>query len=86
MGIFKSIKRVVTGEVIRQLDSTGNGGMTTVSLRLKRDRKDTEKYVVLALISSGNYQYCSLSTDEFKALVRSALELQEDLEPSLSGN
>ena len=82
MGIFQALKRVVTGEVIKKLDIPTNGGMTTVSLRLKKDRNEGEKYVVLAFISSGNYQYCSLSAGEFHAFVEAASELQRDLAKS----
>jgi hypothetical protein len=80
MGIFQAIKRVVTGEVIKKLDILTNGGMTTVSLRLKQDRKEGERYVVLAFLSSGNYQYCSLNAGEFREFVEAASELQNDLE------
>ncbi len=82
MGIFQAIKRVVTGEVVKKLDILINGGMTTVSLRLKQDRKEGEKYVVLAFISSGNYQYCSLSAGEFREFVEAASKLQSDLAKS----
>ncbi len=82
MGIFQAIKRVVTGEVIKKLDILTNGGMTTVSLRLKQDRKVGERYVVLALISSGNYQYCPLSAGEFREFFEATSELQRDLAKS----
>jgi len=65
MGILRAIKRVVTGEVIQQIDTTVNGGTTTMSLRLKRDRRSGDHYVVLAGTSPGNYQYFAFDRDEF---------------------
>lgn len=68
MGLFdalRGIKRVMTGEVIQQIDVPAFGGMTTMSLRLKRQRNSNEYYVVLAGLSSGNYQYFSFTKDEF---------------------
>ena len=65
MGIFRAIKRMVTGEVIQKIDTTVNGGVTTMSLRLKRERSSGDYYVVLAAISPGNYQYLAFDRDEF---------------------
>jgi len=65
MGIFRAIKRMVTGEVIQKIDTTVNGGATTMSLRLKRERSSGDYYVVLAAMSNGNYQYLAFDRDEF---------------------
>ena len=62
---LKALKRVVTGEVIEQTDTTANGGWTTMSLRLKRGRGSDDFYVVLAAISRVNYQYFAFTRDEF---------------------
>lgn len=68
MGLFdalKAVKRVMTGEVIAQIDTPILGGYTTMSLRLKKARNADDYYVVLAGLSSGNYQYFSFTKDEF---------------------
>lgn len=62
---FKGLKRVMTGEVIRQIDTPIHGGLTTMSRRLKRERNSNEYYVVLAGLSGGNYQYFCFTKDEF---------------------
>jgi hypothetical protein len=61
---FKALKRVVTGEVIQRIDTAADGGMTTVSLRLKRARGSDELYVVMAVSSTGNYRYIAFAKDE----------------------
>lgn len=67
MGIFKALKRVMSGTIVKQIDVPANEGMTTVSVRLKRDGSG-QKYVVIGFISTGNYQYCSMDIEEFKQL------------------
>ena len=67
-GIFKSLKRVMTGEVVRQIDTEIFGGWCTMSLRLKRERNGAE-YVVLAAISRGNHQYYPFELHEFDRFV-----------------
>jgi hypothetical protein len=66
MGIFRVIKQVMTGEIVQQIDSTANGGAATMSLRLKRDRRSGDHYVVLAGTGPGNYQYFAFDKDEFE--------------------
>jgi hypothetical protein len=62
---FKTLKNVMSGEVVAEINTPANLGMTTMSLRLKRNTKSDEYYVVLAELSSGNYQYVSFTGDEF---------------------
>ncbi|MBR1205768.1 MULTISPECIES: hypothetical protein [unclassified Bradyrhizobium] len=62
---FKSIKRVVTGEVVEQMETRANGGFTTMSLRLKQESGSGEYYVVLAELSGGNSQYVAFTREEF---------------------
>ena len=62
---FKTLKNVMSGEVVAQTNTLANGGLTTMSLRLKRNSKSGEHYVVLAQLSSGNYQYASFTSEEF---------------------
>jgi hypothetical protein len=59
MGFFRALKRVMTGEVIENIDTPANGGM--VSLRLKRERGSGEDYVVLVL----TFQYIVFDKDQF---------------------
>jgi len=62
---FKTLKRVMSGEVVAQIDSQANGGFTTISLRLKKDSTSGEYYVVLAELTTGNSQYVVFTKDEF---------------------
>jgi hypothetical protein len=62
---LKAMKRVLTGEVIQRIDSSANGGTTTMSLRLKRKGFSDDQYVVLGAIGLGNYQYYSFTRHEF---------------------
>jgi hypothetical protein len=62
---FKALKRVVTGEVIQQIDTTADSGATTMSLRLKRGRGSDDLYVVMMVGGAGNYRYVAFTNDEF---------------------
>ncbi|UGA46229.1 hypothetical protein HU230_0009410 [Bradyrhizobium quebecense] len=62
---FKALKRVVSGQVIERIDTPMNGGFTTISLRLKQESSSGDYYVVLAELSSGNYQYAAFTKEEF---------------------
>ena len=62
---FKTLKDVMSGDVVAETNTLANGGLTTMSLRLKRNSKSGEYYVVLAELSSGNSQYVSFTCDEF---------------------
>lgn len=79
-GIFESVKRIVTGEVIRRLDTPIHGGTTTASLRLKRDKKAGSEYVVLGLTASGNYQYAAFEPHEFRQFVENARVILGELD------
>jgi hypothetical protein len=61
---FKSLKRMVTGEVIQRIDTTADSGATTMSLRLKRGRGSDELYVVMMVGGAGNYRYLAFTNDE----------------------
>jgi hypothetical protein len=79
LAFFKAVKRVVTGEVVRQIDITANGGITTMSLRLKRVKGSGEHYVVLAGLSEGNYQYFAFTRDEFDCFSRAVRTIDDSL-------
>ena len=76
---FRGLKRVITGEVIQQIDTEINGGYTTMSLRLKREARTGDYYVALAGLSSGNYQYFSFSRDEFDQFAEAINTIQTSL-------
>ena len=65
LDLFNSLKRVMTGEVILQLDTPANAGRTVMSLRLKKPSTSDDLYVVLGGISPRNYEYFSFSKEEF---------------------
>jgi hypothetical protein len=71
-GMFESLKRVFTGEVLAKIDTPIHNGMTTMSLRLKKKRNSEVKYVVLAGLSGGNYQYFHFEMDEFDRFIAAA--------------
>jgi hypothetical protein len=48
------------------------------SQALKRG-KSNETCVVLCVLSTGNYQYCTMSIDEFRDFVRSADMIEKEL-------
>jgi len=79
MGIFRAIKQVMTGEVIQQIDTAASGGAITMSLRLKRDRRSGDQYVVLAATAPGNYQYFAFDRDEFTAFSHAVDAIQNSL-------
>ena len=66
MGIFRSLKRLMTGEIEQRIDTPLSESWTTMSLRLKRDRGSGELYVTMAALSSGNHQYFVFARDEFE--------------------
>jgi hypothetical protein len=69
MGFFKSafsvLSMAMTGKVINQIDTPIMGGNCQMSLRIKRKDDDSDVWVVLAGIASGNYQYYAMTGDEF---------------------
>ena len=76
---FKSLKMVMSGEVVAQMDTVANGGFTRMSLRLKKNGKSGEFYVVLAEHSSGNHQYVVFTRDEFGQFSEAVNAIQESL-------
>lgn len=77
-GVFKSLKRVMTGAVIKRADTKIMGGSTTISLRLKESSGiNDERYVVMAAQALGNWQYYAFHMEEFDAFVRSAMEIRD---------
>jgi len=86
MGIFRTIKQVMTGEVIQQIDTAANGGKATMSLRLKRDRRSGNQYVVLAATAPGNYQYFAFDRDEFDSFSHAVQAIQNSLKQSAQPN
>jgi hypothetical protein len=69
MGFFRTaistLSMAMTGEVIQQIDTPIMDGHCQISLRLKRKKDDSDAYVVLAGIASGNYQYYPMKAEDF---------------------
>ncbi len=63
----KMFRQLVGGEVLSKRELPISSGVTTARLTAKRDKASGERYVILALLSSGNYQYAHLRADEFAA-------------------
>jgi hypothetical protein len=77
-GLFEDLKRLLTGEVVHRIDLEMGGGTWTtwtISLRLKRRRGSDEKYVVLAALSPGHYQYYPFELDEFDQFLDAAKKI-----------
>jgi hypothetical protein len=55
----------MTGEVVEKIDTGGDDGLSTISLRLKRERGSDDHYVVLRFSGYGNTQYHTFEGDEF---------------------
>jgi len=83
-GIFTTIKRVLTGEVLHRIDTEITGGWCTMSLRLKRESSGVE-YVVLAAIARSNNQYYGFELDEFDRFVEAAKAIRAAAQGSRSG-
>ncbi|MCY1290545.1 hypothetical protein D9M68_404230 [compost metagenome] len=79
-GIFRSLKRVLTGQVVRQSDVQIMNDTCVVSLRMKRESGSGRFYVVLAAKASGNYQYYPFEADEFERFVHAAVEIRGALQ------
>jgi hypothetical protein len=76
-GLFKSIKRVMTGQIIRRSDVPLMNGKCVMSFRIKRDSDGV--FVVLASNAAGNHQYYPFDTNEFEKFVEAAIEIRDAL-------
>jgi hypothetical protein len=85
-GLFESVKRALTGQVLHKIDiEMGRGtwgGAWTLSLRLKRHRSSGDKYVVLAALAAGNYQYYTFEWDEFDQFIEAAKRIHSAAQSS----
>jgi hypothetical protein len=70
MGLFRSLKLAMTGEIVQKIDAPANDGLTTMSLRLKRERSSGKHYVVLAGLSPAHKQYFSFEKGEFESFAQ----------------
>jgi hypothetical protein len=77
--IFKSIKRLMTGDKIRTIDVMIHEGMTKISLTLKYG-KAGDLYVVLSNVSTGNNQYSVFEPREFDQFVIAAEAIKAELD------
>jgi hypothetical protein len=76
-GFFKSLKRVMSGEVIATIDTDIMGGACVLSLRLKQD--ESSRYVVLAGLASGNYQFYQMDAGEFERFADAVHQMRRGL-------
>ncbi len=81
-GIFKSMKRVLTGRVVRRTDLHIMNDTCSISLRMKRDSDGV--YVVLACTSAGNRQYYPFERSEFETFVAAAIEIKDALDSDIA--
>lgn len=74
--IFQSIRRLVSGKTIKRIDTPipAGGSSFKISLWLKTDNETP--YVVLALLASGNRQYCVMEMDEFHSFFGAMAEIR----------
>jgi hypothetical protein len=77
--LFKTLKMVMRGEVVARMDTQANSGVTTMSLRLKRDRASGDYYVVLAELSNGSSNYVVFTRDEFRQFSEAVSTIQNQL-------
>ena len=76
---LKVLKRGTTGKVVQQIDTSANGGMTTMSLRLKKEVLSAETYVVLGELTPRNYQYVTFDQDEFARFSQAVQIIRDSL-------
>ena len=81
-GLFKSIKRVMTGQIIRRSDVPLMNGKCVMSFRIKRDSEGV--FVVLASNSAGNHQYYPFDANEFEKFVEAAMEIRDALSSGIN--
>jgi hypothetical protein len=67
---------ILTGEVVRRVDTEISAGHVKMSLRLKREKNTSHEYVVLATIALGWYLYYPFELDEFHRFVAAAKKIR----------
>lgn len=72
--LFRGLRRVMTGRVIRKID-TAIGGAVTISLCLKEE-KDTNLYVVLERHGGNMHTYDVLELTEFEDLLTAMQDIR----------
>lgn len=73
--LFRGLRRVLTGRVVKKIDTTIGGGAVTISLRLKEERHG-DLYVVLVR-NAGNYlSYDPMDLAEFETLFTAMQEIR----------
>ncbi|WP_394009768.1 hypothetical protein [Xanthobacter aminoxidans] len=73
--LFRGLRQVFKGRVVKKIDTTIGGGGVTISLRLKEGR-DGDLYVVLVR-NAGNYlSYDPMELAEFETLFSAMQEIR----------
>ncbi|KGT76256.1 hypothetical protein MA20_25955 [Bradyrhizobium japonicum] len=75
---FRTLKNVMGGFSIREMNTLANYGYTKMSLRLKQNDAG-EYFVVLAELSAGNSQFVSLTTEEFGQFADAVFAMRDAL-------
>ncbi len=84
LSVFRSLKQVLTGEVVQKSDLQILDGNCNVSLRLKRNNEGA--YVVLAHIAAGNAQYVPFTAEEFQKFAAAVSEIKDALAAETSSS
>jgi len=79
MGFFRRLYQMIAGQLIREVEAKANNGSTNVTISLKQETGDGEYFVVLALKSSGNYQYAHFTRPEFDMFADEIAAIKADL-------
>ncbi|UGY15843.1 hypothetical protein [Bradyrhizobium septentrionale] len=78
VGLFRGMWRLMTGEVINDVDVTIHNGQTKVTLALRR-AKDGALFVSLKQASAGNTQWVYFEPNEFEQFVAAVGTIQDSL-------
>jgi hypothetical protein len=76
---FRAVKRVTTGDVVKQIDATANNAQTKMSLRLKVNKGSGDHYVIPAGLSEDNHQYYAFTKDEFDQFYKAVQTIHDSL-------
>lgn len=77
LGIFESLRRTLTGTVIKKTSVT-LGNKTTISFRLKANGND--RYVVMACTAIGNHQYYPMDLHDFQTFTDAVLATKAEID------
>ena len=85
MWMFRALKQMTLGRLVRKVEARANNGSTDLTLSLKQETGDGDYFVVLSMKSAGNRQYAHLSRPEFEQFSASVASIREDLATRKTG-